>query len=408
MKNREKTLLVSLLIILSALIFLESTKKPPVNWTSTLSKLDKIPFGTFITYQELKKQAVSFEEINTSVFEFLQDKESKKEQSIYIANNLPFEKAETKKLLNWVAKGNTAFLSAYNFGQGFLDTLNLKIKSEIKSDALLHFPRYETTKPEDRASFAQFNRDTPIRYFSKPDSLTYTTLGKAFYESKDSKRFVNFIVIKHEKGRLLLHLAPHVFTNYFLLDKKENQHYTNSVLTQLNLKNKLYWDNHYSTNKTIANTSLLYVFLENKHLKWSYYFILLGLILFVIFKGKRTQRSIPILPVLTNQTYDYTKTIAGIYLEKQEHQEIVKKQINYFYSWLREELHIIFTAVDCPNLKQMVAKTGTSIEECEHLINRLNTYKNQSICSAEELEKVYKLIYYFKLNYHGREQKHRE
>src|SRR5699024_3525281 len=103
------------------------------------------------------------------------------------------------------------------------------------------------------------------------------------------------------------------FSNFFMLTK-HNYAYAEKAMAYLNLKGKVCYDVSHDRAFTTYYTSPLYVFLGNKYLKWGYYFILIGAILFIIFEGKRKQKAIKVIPPLRNKTYDYTRTIAGMYL----------------------------------------------------------------------------------------------
>src|SRR5690606_11360340 len=151
------------------------------------------------------------------------------------------------------------------------------------------------------------------------DTLSQTVLGvsDAYVDSlkiKDPQ--VNFIQVPMGEGQFLIHLQPEIFSNFFLLAKNNAAH-TEQVFSYLEGSKTIYWDNYYKSGKHI-DISPLRVLLDNKYFKWAYYFVLLGCLLFIIFEGRRKQRSIPIVQPLTNKTYEYTRTIAGMYLNKKE------------------------------------------------------------------------------------------
>jgi hypothetical protein len=101
----------------------------------------------------------------------------------------------------------------------------------------------------------------------------------------------------------------------------------------------VYWDKYYKSGKTFY-TSSLYILLGNKALKWAYYFLLAGAVLFIIFQGKRKQRAVPVVTPLKNQTYEYSRTIADLYVEQKKYKALAEKKIEHFYDHIRRHYRI--------------------------------------------------------------------
>src|SRR5699024_409230 len=176
-----------------------------------------------------------------------------------------------------------------------------------------------------------FKHPQPVQYFSRLDTLEQVVLGEAKLEADStyqSDKQINFIKAPLGKGKLLLHTSPQVFTNFFMLSGK-NYEYTENLLSYLDLARPIYYDAYHDPGKA-AYLSPLYIILTNKYLKWGYYMLLIGVVLFVIFEGKRKQKAIKVLPPFRNKTYEYTRTIAGLYLDKKDHTAIAHKKIDQF------------------------------------------------------------------------------
>src|SRR5690606_2354791 len=172
-----------------------------------------------------------------------------------------------------------------------------------------------------------FDKDTYHSIFIEIDSLNHTVLGQSQLYSQElvlKNPEVNYIAIDHGEGKILLHTTPQTFTNYFILDE-DNHKYVTGALAYLPKKKTLYWD-EYKKDGGKFQTSPLYILLGNKNLKWAYYFTLLGVLLFIIFEGKRKQRAIPVVKPLENQTYNFTRTIAGLYLDRKDFKQIASKK----------------------------------------------------------------------------------
>lgn len=384
--------------MLAGLVYMEATKPQPINWFPSYYKADKIPLGTFVLHKLMEDSfKEDFIETDLPPFEFLQQ-EDLNGTYVFINNELAFDKTELDTLLNWVSKGNNVFISANYLSEKLLDTLNLKMATEVSISKITTEPLVKlVNKSISSGKTFHIEKDLPVRYFSKIDTVSHTVLGvSGIYENsvKINKPQINFIEIPMEKGRIFLHTQPEVFSNFFLL-AGENADYTSALLSYLNDGEALYWDNYYKSGKHV-NISPLRVLLNNKYFKWAYYFVLIGVLLFVIFEGKRKQRSIPIIKPLTNKTYEYTKTIAGMYLDKNEYHAIAQKQIVLFLEYIRTKLRLPTEHANDRFYKAVAERSGNTLEdtlELFTLIEKINTQKNTT---KEELMKLYERIKSFK------------
>ncbi|PKA83845.1 uncharacterized protein DUF4350 [Ulvibacter sp. MAR_2010_11] len=390
--------------MVGALVYLEATKPVPVNWFPSYHSDDKIPLGTFVMYNLLEDRLQSdLHDVTQSPFEKLQDS-GLKGTYLFINNQLNFEEAEMERLLNWVSKGNTAFLSANYHSRVLLDTLQLEmqnawIPSRLGTKPMLQLvnSNFKEEKPY------HIPRDFPVRYFKEIDTLSHTVLGvsQAFNDTLEiTKPLVNFIKAPVGKGAFYIHNQPEIFSNYFLLSENNATH-TQNVLSYINNDTTIFWDKHYKSGKRV-NLSPLYLIFNNKYLKWAYYFVLLGTFLFVLFEGKRKQRSIPIIKPLTNKTYEYTRTIAGMYLDKRENHEIAQKQIALFFEFIRTRLRISTEQLNTRFFTAVAARSGNTVEDTKNLFTFIEKIKHQATTSQEELLKLNNEITSYKKKIDGK------
>lgn len=400
MTKRYKILLGVLILILGALVFFEANQKDPLNWFPSYSNKDKIPLGTYVFFEELEKKAPNLEEINVPPFEFLKYGGIEQGTYFFVGNSLNFDKVEAEQLLSWVDKGNTLFIASDNISSTLLDTLNLKQKSRIRKNGLENFPQYALVNPRLKSdSLHTFKKDKGIMHFKEIDTFNQEVLGLVHIKDenlKEPKDFINFIEAPFGEGKILVHSSPEVFSNFFLLSNAEQYTYTQKVLSYLDMNDShFYWDNHYSGGKTF-NTSPLYILLNNRYLKWAYYFVLIGALIFVLFEGKRKQKSIPVRNRLKNKTYEYTQTIAGMYLERNDHTGIAHKMIDQFYLGLRQKYHINTQESNTNLINDIASKTDHSFEEVKELLDYLELQQHKTTISKEELKEINHKITNFK------------
>lgn len=404
MTKLQKIVLFTVLSLLALLVYVEVTKPQPINWFQSYSRMDKIPWGTYVLHDLLdEKLNATFIETNRPPFEVLEDS-TVKGTYFFVNNNVSIYGDELKKLLRWTEKGNTVFIASHSFSREFLDTLFLETKSQYSLNTLGIQPMMElvnenlkTTKPYLIA------RDLRINTFVALDTLTQTVLGNTeVYNDtliiKDPQP--NFVKAPFGEGEVYLHLQPEVFTNYFLLEE-QNLGYTEGVLGYINPNETFYWDNHYKSGKPIE-TSPLYILLNNKYLKWAYYFMLIGALLFVLFEGKRKQRKIPIILPPTNKTFEYTRTIAGMYYDQKDYKAISEKQIALFMEYIRTRLRIPTEQLNTRFFTQVAARSGNTLEDTKAIFTYMERVQHMPSIAPDTLLKLNKEITTYKQKTDGK------
>ena len=397
MGRSYKIILGALLVLLAMLIFLEANQKDPVNWYPSYSITDKIPQGTFVFYESLEKVA-KVEQVNIPPFEFLEDT-STTGTYFFLNASVGIDAAELNKLLKWVEKGNTAVISASYISYPLLDTLKITNDQKIRKNGLENIPQYNfANKDLRREKYYEFNRDHTLEYFDSLNGKQQKVLGIAKVKNDNSAQndsLANFVESKFGEGRFLLHSSPQAFTNYFLLEG-ENFEYAEKFLAYLDLQKTIYWDNHYKNGK-IIHTSPLYILLSNRYFKWAYYFVIIATILFIFFEGKRKQKSIPVVDPLRNQTYDYTRTIAGMYLDQKDYRTIAQKIRDQFFIFLQKEFKI--NVKEQKNYRQLIEQqTKISSEEIDLLFDQIKALEVKPSVTKKDIEALNRLIIQFKKN----------
>ena len=397
MGRSYKIILGALLVLLAMLIFLEANQKDPVNWYPSYSITDKIPQGTFVFYESLEKVA-KVEQVNIPPFEFLEDT-STTGTYFFLNASVGIDAAELNKLLKWVEKGNTAVISASYISYPLLDTLKITNDQKIRKNGLENIPQYNfANKDLRREKYYEFNRDHTLEYFDSLNGKQQKVLGIAKVKNDNSAQndsLANFVESKFGEGRFLLHSSPQAFTNYFLLEG-ENFEYAEKFLAYLDLQETIYWDNHYKNGK-IIHTSPLYILLSNRYFKWAYYFVIIATILFIFFEGKRKQKSIPVVDPLRNQTYDYTRTIARMYLDQKDYRTIAQKIRDQFFIFLQKEFKI--NVKEQKNYRQLIEQqTKISSEEIDLLFDQIKALEVKPSVTKKDIEALNRLIIQFKKN----------
>ena len=394
MSKRSKIGLGIAILLFMAFVYVESNKSKPINWFPTYASKHKLPYGTYVLRKEIDNIFPNTEirDIAIPPYTFLQDA-TKTGTYFFVDDGINFGEDEFNKLLEFVDRGNDVFISTHGIT---IDTLNLKTEG-ISSEAFEEKVFFKFYNKNLSTKEFHFDRNFYNTSFSKIDTLNAVALGKTGYLNGDNERVsegINFIKYTYGKGNFFFHTFPEAFTNYFIL-KSPNQQYTASVLSYLDSSKPILWDTYYKTGKSRITSPMQYL-LGTKSLKWAYYTVLIGLLFFIIFEGKRKQRYIPIITPLKNQTLAFTRTIANMYYEKSEHKNIAEHKITYLLEYIRTKLHVPTVTINDNFYNYVASRSGHDIEDVKKLFNQIDSVHQKNNITKEELIQLNAAIEKFK------------
>lgn len=395
MSRSFKLLFGGFLILVLFLTYLEATQPEPVNWNPSYLESDKIALGTFVLFNSwTRSSGAAIKKVKIPPFEFLE--EERTGTYFFLNDHVVFDKSELKKILNWVNKGNTLFVSAGYIGSNLLDTLNIEATTFSDINNFVSRPGLNLVHPSLRsAKDYKFSYDIESLYFKEIDTAQHLVLGTSgFIEDSSEERKINFLKAEFGEGEILLHSNPQALANYFLLTE-DNYHYAEGVLAYINSEENIFWDNYYKSGKAYTS-SPLYILLGNRALKWAYYFALIGSILFIIFEGKRKQRAVPVVEPLKNQTYEYSKTVADLYLEQKEFKALAIKSLNHFYDYIRTKFRIDTTSESDNFYSELAEKSNNSNAETKVLFEKFRKISGKTEITKQELQDLNAAIQFFK------------
>ncbi len=379
-----------ILIFLTALtgvLLLESTKKKAINWFPSYASHDKIPYGSYVFHEILKRKTADGKLIENRIppFELLMDS-TLSGTFFFVNDQVYFGEDESEKLLDFVSRGNALFVASEKIESFLLDTLGLEtsiVDDEENFDNLhtfnLSFPKLHA------AENYPLEKSRDNFYFSKLDSTAVVLGTTNFVKEKDSinTERPNFISVPFGEGKIYLLTFPEAFTNFFLL-KDNNKNYTAGAISYVDFAKSVIFDNYHKNGKIYYN-SPLHVVLENFSLRWAYYLMLTGVLLYVIFQGKRKQRAIPIFESTKNQSIAFIRTIAYQFFTEKNHREIAKLKAVHFLKFVREQLLIDLAYHQKGFAEILSQKTNFPIEKVQKLIDLISRAEKNEAISSEDL-----------------------
>jgi hypothetical protein len=183
-------------------------------------------------------------------------------------------------------------------------------------------------------------------------------------------------------GAIYLHTAPLVFSNYYVISSRQSR-YAAMALSHLPVAPVL-WDEYQKQGRE-EDGSVFRVLVAHEALRWAYYIALTGLVLFVFFEAKRTQRIIPVMASPRNTTLEFVQVVGNLYFNYQDHKIIAEKKIHYFLEYLRLHFFLASHQLDEPFREQVAAKTGLAPETVAPLFRLISDIREAPKVSKEQL-----------------------
>jgi len=356
--------------LFTVLIALYHFAPKPIDWRVTYNTKGKTAYACYILSDLLGTLFPEQTIINSydGFYVLLDSTNTEKKNVIVITTTFEPDKYDLGSLLKFVAKGNDFFVSSANFGDSFLDSLKIKLKSSIIDTSVYRKGKEAVylLNPELRNdSGYYYDKKMPLVYISSFDTLNSSELGT------NRARNLNFICTKYGLGRIYFHTQPLVFTNYHLLHG--NVEYASKVLSYLPVR-KTIIDNYYKPDRFINSSPVRYI-LSQPPLQSAYYLLLLTLLLYLVVESKRRQRIIPVLMPPENRSLLFVKTIGSLYFKQRNNADLAQKKTRYFKEYLREHYFLtkITAAGDCVAI--VSAKSGVSIDFVRQLLEIVDFYE---------------------------------
>lgn len=332
----------------------EYYRPKPIDWTPSYSNKDKIPFGTKALYDLLPdvfgNQKV--ESLRLPIYNHLsENKAVPKSNYIFICQAFEIDKNDRNQLLTYVKQGNNAFISAYEFSDTLLKTLGVRatLKAPTLRDTALVM-NFVNPIFKKKGGYV-FSEDDGRNYFLVKKAENVTVLAQ------NARNEPIFLKVKYGKGYFFLHNLPLALTNYYVLPPKTADFAFNSLSYLPVLP--VYWDEYLKQGRFGEDEQSIFRYIMTQPpLQWAYYLILFGLLIYVIFAGKRTQRIIPILEIPKNTSLEFIQTIGKMYFQQSDHANIAQKKIQHLLLYIRERFGLRTTELDEEFKEALIQKTG--------------------------------------------------
>lgn len=378
--------IVLIVLVIAGIIFLESGKPKSINWHPSYNVKDKIPFGLYVFDNEMDElfSNQTVERLDETPYEFLWANKNVSPDYYYISGtfmhisswcNLDSESID--EVISFVKAGNDAFISSSDFQWDLMDLLNVNMEygEDFESEFHIQFG--------DEKEKYLLDHSSNSKSFTFYDSSNIDILG--YKIEKEGAKRSNFIRVSYGEGSFFLHSNPEVFSNYFLLDSG-NYRYTEQVANLIKGET-IYFYTEYFSRKEMSDSPMRFI-LSQPALKWAWYFILLGTLVFMIFKAKRKQRVIPIIVPNKNLSLQFVRTVAGLYYREHDYHAINEKRVTYFLEKLRKDYRLDTSNIDAEfavKLQHVTGKDKHDVDDVVRLIHKHQVIKDSTERNVIEL-----------------------
>ena len=393
-------------LLLGAILFGIFSAKP-VNWKESYSRMDKRPFGTFLTYEgmgDLFRDSMP-REINHGILTQLAFEDFEQTNYLFLNDELSFSEYEVEELFRFAAAGNQVLLAAEELPYFLMDSMKLilvqpRLSNEEKLDSTdLQF----LSGPLANRSFRYPLRHSRDYFVIDGEQEWAQHPAVPLVQRADSQ--VVALRIPFGSGSFYLASTPLLFTNYYLLHP-ENHAYVSGLLTLLPRENELWWDERYKMERLRRDkrgdrdddndSGGLWTYLwEQEALRWALLLAAVSMLLYGIFEAKRTQRIIPVVEPLPNTTLDFTETVGQLYFQSRDHKAVVSKKIKILLGYIHTRYYLKTDHFSVDFIETLAGKSGLEEKKLWQLFRQINSFKQQTELSDEDLLSLHQKIEHF-------------
>lgn len=356
------------------------------NWKRKYKLDDKDPYGLYLFNTLLKSHVDKKQHVKT-INDWVQYdtvvKDKINASYLFVGDQFELLNSEIEYLLNNVSEGSDLVMSFNHLSRNIYDKIFLYVDYSFDySDSITVF-----TGQNKYVFYNQHQTDTlATEWYGfntiSPIDTNYTVLS-SFMETS------NFIKIKHGKGTIFLHTNPQFFFNYQLL-RKNGFEQSVYFMNQIQKNKNIYWleigrkqeagSKKQSGNGGKQDDSYFKLLFKHPSLLFALLLVILGFILFLLFRAKRMRPVVPYRPIKKNMTLVFADTITSIYFAKQSPKGLLQVQKKNFYSTVLKHFFVDLSRRDGDKeIMTLSEKSNVSFDELKEFIELLENRKVKDV-----------------------------
>lgn len=386
---KKKIAYIICVLLLFIVLWLNNERPINYTWKPTYDTEDKQPYGAYALDKLLE---ASWEKGYTHCYKSISDLKENGELDgrnlLIITEKFVTTESEIDTLLEYIHEGGTALIAANLYEYYLSNKLNFKIDYDYDyySDIpLIGIQKQDTVRfcaPELDTAYYKVPAALCRHYFQ--DSIT----DYAFVAAKLNDKKIMMLRYQIGEGSLLLSYNPLLYTNYVVLSDSANGFIWNS-LAYLQSK-PLIRTEYYHLGSNAKKSKSLFRYLQSEPpLKWALNITIATLIVFMFFTAKRKQKAIPVVAPPKNKLLDFVRSVAGLYLRRNNNADIILKKKIYWADSLKRNygMDIINEAHNADFYERLSAKTNTAAYKLSDLFSYLDAIdENTQVTDAKMME----------------------
>jgi hypothetical protein len=343
---------------------------PKYNWNPDYHVTSSQPYGTEVMLRIFEETGLfgNVEVLDNPPFEAL-DTMNRDALYIFIGGTAFYDSLSACRVMKFIKEGNDAFIAVEQM------PYFLKEYALTKNDSLFYFNSiYDSVLiTRFRDSIRQEGFEFYFQSFKHKTNYNWSYIPEGKFDSSvlaldpeiistiDSVG-VNCWRATYGKGYIYFHTTPILFTNFHLISDP-GYFYLNTMMSIVGEHEVCYWDeynkmwNFNSTGRAQFNESPLKVLLSQRSLRLAYYMTLLFILFYLLFRAKRIQRPIPLVPENRNTSVEYVKAVGTLYYQAGNHAGLAKKMMDLFLTFVRQRYNISASAEQEDLSRQVVRKS---------------------------------------------------
>jgi hypothetical protein len=391
-KSKNIYIIIVAISLLGVLLYflMFAHQKSKYQWYKTYNETPKQPYD-FGVFTELLKGKGNYIKVDQqkSINQFIKSSETGSTY-LFVGEYCYLTKSELDSLLTFASGGNQLVFISESVPDTILTLIgqydtdfSMDYFFESKVDVRLFNTNSQLNDYHFNYRYynKKYNKNTVWPYIKEPVYLDY------YFEDSEYNAIplgtlnnkTNFIKCKFGEGEIYIHTNPILFSNYALRNLQGFQ-YINECFNTIKA-DKVYHDIASKSFKAEAEkmykkseTPLSFI-LQQPALRWAWYLLILTVVLFIAFKIKRQQATIPVLEPKRNTSIQFIQTLSQLFFAKKENYYMAEKKMSLFLYFIRNKFAISTQQMDKNNIKLLSFKSKVPQSE----INKIFEYYQQVI-----------------------------
>ena len=421
MKTTTRYILFIVALVAAVIVF-QLLMPTRFNWAPSYAHDDKNPFGCYV-FDSLMAQTLpqGYRAEGTTLRQAADD--SVVRNVLVVTNGTPLTTANVSDINRLLSRGATVMLAGVNISsddtayvayhmatdgyahfdyQGVVRRLAHNAPSAYDTIYYRYGPRAQGADSRCRQAGPRYanaeyrvlgdlvsgyiESDTARAHRGKTHTIAYMAKDESYQGEPRGHHFCIAALHPQGRGRLVLVSTPLLFTNYGILDDGARPY----VLRLMNLladRATVRLDASMAGGAVVGseadrhNATALSFIVAQPALRWAYYTLLVGIVLFFIFTARRRQRVIPVIEAPENHDMEFVKLIGRLYFERHDNADLVLKRYAALTDTLRTDADIDLTDRRHleDSLEQVAQLTGLPVAHIRALVTEIRDLRDQQL-----------------------------